>query len=108
MKIKNTNHAITALKNKLLEKFGASIEVYLFGSAARGDAKQGSDIDVLVLFPGKVNNALEEEIFGLAFEVELKHNVVFGIVVRSKSFWNSGRASVIPLYQNIQKEGIRV
>lgn len=104
----NIQKAINALKTRLTETWGRDTEIYLFGSAARGEAKQDSDIDVLILIPGDVNNALEEEIFGLAFDVELEYNVVFGIVVRSKTFWNSKRASAMPLYQSLQKEGIRV
>ena len=104
----NITSAIQAFKEKLIQKFGAETEVYLFGSAARGDAKHDSDIDILVLIQGNVNNALEEEVFDMAFDVELEHDVVFGILVRSKTFWNSSLASVMPLHQNIQKEGIRV
>lgn len=100
--------AVQALKEKLIQRFGAETEVYLFGSVARGDAQKDSDIDILVLISGNVNNALREEIFDLAFDVELDYNVVFGIIVRSKTFWNSSLASVMPLHQNIQKEGIRV
>lgn len=65
-----------------------------------------SDIDILVLVPGEVNNSIEEEIFGLAYDVELEFNVIFGIVVYSKSFWNSQVASYMPLCRNIKNEGV--
>lgn len=100
--------AIHALKEKLIQRFGAETEVYLFGSVARGDARQDSDIDILVLIVGNVNNALREEIFDLAFDVELDYNVVFGIIVRPKDYWHSKKAAVVPLHKSIQKEGIRV
>jgi hypothetical protein len=41
------------------------------------------------LVPGEVDTRLEELIFDLAYEVELKYNVVFGLVVHVKEFWAS-------------------
>lgn len=100
--------AVQELKQKLIERLGHKTEIYLFGSAARGDFGPLSDIDVLVLIPFEVNNSLEEEIFDLAYDVELECGVVFGIVVYSKEFWNSPTASFMPLHKNIEREGIAV
>ena len=38
-------------------------------------------------------------------DVELR---IFGIIVYSKDFWYSDRAVVMPLYKNIQREGLFV
>jgi len=62
----------------------------------------------LALFPGEVDTALEEEIFDLAYEVELENDVVFGVVVQSKEFWDSERAAVTPFHQNLQRETLRL
>lgn len=80
----------------------------LFGSVARGDSQRYSDIDVLVLLPGKVDNTLEEKVFDAAYDIELEYGVVFGIIVYAKDFWASDLAASMPLYQNIRKEGIPV
>lgn len=80
----------------------------LFGSKARGDAVEFSDIDVLVLLNRKIDNSLEEEIFSTAFKIELKNDVVFGIVVYSKQFWNSELGKAMPLRWNIDKDGVPV
>ncbi|MBI5187360.1 MAG: nucleotidyltransferase domain-containing protein [Nitrospinae bacterium] len=104
----NIKIAIEELKKRLIDKLGANTEVYLFGSVARGDFARSSDIDLLVLIDGEVNNSIEEEVFDLAYDVELQCNVVFGIVVYSRDFWNSRAASYMPLYKNIKREGARV
>lgn len=106
MPIIKIEEAISELKRRLINRFGSETETYLFGSVARGDYGPLSDIDILVLVPGEVNNSLEEEVFGLAYDIELEFNVVFGIVVYSKRFWNSKVASYMPLYINIKREGV--
>lgn len=106
MKRKNIETAINELKKRLVKRFGADIEMHLFGSVARGDYKYDSDIDVLVLIAGKVNNTLEEEVFDLAYDIELEYSVVFGIVVYQKEFWYSELGTSMPLYKNVQQDGV--
>lgn len=103
----NERKASQELKQKILERF-LDAEIILYGSKARGDDEEFSDIDLLVLLNREVNNSLEEEIFSTAFEIELKYDVVFGIVVYSKKFWNSKLGKAMPLHWSIDKEGITV
>lgn len=108
MNEKKIKDSIIELKEVLGNRFGSDIEVYLFGSAARKDYHPESDIDILVIFPGDVDTKLEEEIFDMAYDIELEYDVVFGIVVSSKEFWASEKAAVMPFYQNVQKEAMRI
>ncbi len=105
---KQIHSAVQELKSKLQGMFGKDIEVRLFGSAARGDYRKQSDIDVLVILPEKVDNAAEEKVFDAAYDIELKHSVVFGIVVYGREFWASEVAASMPLHQNIVRESITV
>jgi predicted nucleotidyltransferase len=105
---KQTNIAVQELKLKLLELFGEGIELRVFGSTARGDYRRHSDIDVLVLLPVRVDNTIEEKVFDKAYDIELKYSVIFGIVVYAKEFWASDLATSMPLYQNIQREGVSI
>ncbi|MCK4311379.1 MAG: nucleotidyltransferase domain-containing protein [Candidatus Cloacimonetes bacterium] len=108
MKKEYIQKSITSLKKRIKNNFGKDTEFYLFGSAARGDYKEDSDIDLLILLSRTVDNSIREEIFNNAFDVELEHNVIFGLIVHSKDFWNSEIARVMPIYQNIKNEGIKV
>jgi predicted nucleotidyltransferase len=105
---KQINMAVQELKLRVLELFGEGIELTVFGSAARGDHRRHSDIDVLVLLPVRVNNTIEEKFFDTAYDIELKYGVIFGIVVYAKEFWSSDLAASMPLYQNIQREGVSI
>ena len=101
-KVKN---AIQELKVKIEAQFG-NVEIILFGSTARGTAGYESDIDLLILVPCELNNSIEESIFETAFDIELKYDVIFGIITYSKKLWESPQAEAMPLYQNITLEGM--
>ena len=105
---KQINRAVQELKLKLRILFGEDVELRLFGSAVRGDYRKHSDIDIVVLLPGKVDNAIEEKVFDATYDIELKYGVIFGIIVYAREFWGSEVAASMPLYQNIAKEGIAI
>jgi predicted nucleotidyltransferase len=100
--------AIQALKQGLVHRFGTDVELRIFGSVARGDYREYSDIDILVVLPVPVNNAVEEQVFDMAYDIELEYGLVIGTIVYSKDFWYSDRAAVMPLFRNIQREGLSV
>ena len=108
MNKKDINKSIAQLKKTLSNRFGKEIELYLFGSVARNEYGPESDIDILVLVPGKIDTKLEIEIVHLAYDIELKYDVVFGLVVNEKEFWESEKAAVMPFHQNLQREALRI
>jgi len=100
--------ALRELRAMLNRTLGPEIELTHFGSTVRGDYGSASDVDLLVLLPFEPAIADEERIFDLAYDVELKYGVVFGIIVYSKAFWDSELARVMPLHKNIDREGVGV
>ena len=99
--------AVRELKRILDRKFPEA-EIILYGSKAREENIVFSDIDVLILINDEVNNSLREEIYSISYDIELEHNVVFGILVESKKFWNSSIAKAMSIHENIEKDGIPV
>jgi len=102
---KHTKQILFDLKSKILENYKL-VEMRLFGSTARGDRHIHSDIDIFV----RIINAdriIEEGIFDLAYEIELKHNCLIDIFVfddkklKGKYLWT-------PVYQKILQEGVVV
>jgi predicted nucleotidyltransferase len=108
IKNKDIRNAIGEFKQILIGQFGHGIELYIFGSVARDEYGVDSDIDILVLLPGIVDTDLKERIIDLAFDIELKYNVVIQIIARSKEYWKSERASFTSFHQNVQRDGILV
>ncbi|MCL5770675.1 MAG: nucleotidyltransferase domain-containing protein [Actinobacteria bacterium] len=103
----NEKKALLELKKKLLERFPL-VEIVLYGSKVRGDFDKESDIDVLIILKNKVDNSLREKIFSISFKIELKYDVIFGIMVETEDFWNSSLAKAMPIHWNIDREGILI
>lgn len=83
-------------------------EIYLYGSRARGDAKKASDWDLLILLnTNTVSFEYETKIMDDFYNIELETGEVIIPLVYSKSDWINHH-SVTPLYENIEKEGIRL
>jgi len=102
---KNEKAAIAELKKRVLEKF-PSAEFTLFGSVARGRATPESDIDVIILVDKFSEKKAEDEIITIAFEIDLKYDVVLSVVVNSKSDWNSSLTKEMPFYREVSKYGV--
>jgi len=104
----NIDTAIEELKDSLKERFGKGIELFLFGSVARGESSESSDIDILVLLKNPVSTSIEEEIFDIAYEIGLEYDIVFGIIVYTKKQWNRLSNIQSPLIVEIKKEGVKI
>jgi predicted nucleotidyltransferase len=75
--------------------------VALFGSKVRGDSKQGSDIDVLVIL-SREDRELRREILRQAARFSLKYDVLLSPRVIGADRWEKMRG--FSLYQNVQRE----
>ena len=103
----NEKNALQELKVIILARF-PDAEIILYGSKARGDSDEESDIDLLILVESLINSKLEEEIFHLSYQIELKYEVVFGEIIENKDFWNTPLANAMPLHRNIDREGVPI
>ena len=102
MTYKDKVAAITKQFRQAVEKKHNIIEMKLFGSFARGDYSKTSDIDLMVRLP-KVDRKIEEDLFDIAYDLELEHDCVIDVIVLPQDIGNN-----IMIYRNIQKEGIAV
>lgn len=93
---------VTSKFRALVEKKYKVLDMKLFGSSARGDFSRDSDIDIFVKLP-KVNREIEEDLYNIAYDLELEYDCVIDVIVISKKL-----ESNIPLYKKIQKEGLAV
>lgn len=58
-------------------------DLRVFGSSARGDRRAGSDFDVMVCLPD-CNRTIEENLFDIAYELELEYDCVIDLIVVSE------------------------
>ncbi len=88
-----------------IKKIDPQAEVILFGSRARGDFRNDSDWDFLVLLECPLTPGLKALILDNLYELELQRNAVISTIIHSKSEWED--LAVTPIYQTIKREGKR-
>jgi uncharacterized protein len=99
--------ALTEIKRRLLEKF--DIETFvLYGSFARGQADEESDVDLLIVTSKPLSRFERHEITNVVFEVNLQHDTNFSTLVVDRESWETGIISVLPVRDEILRDGIRV
>jgi predicted nucleotidyltransferase len=94
---------IQTLKRQLLP----NEKVILFGSQARGDAREDSDWDLLVLLNKEKKNFIEDnDNYGYPFtELGWDYGVAINPIVHTKNEWES-HPSI--LKYNVEREGIEI
>ena len=97
--------AIIDAARLLKERFSAR-EVILFGSKARGDDDEESDIDLLILTPLPVSWDERKAINDALFDIELKHGVVISNIIATDVEWNEGIFPVLPIHGEISEHGV--
>lgn len=83
-------------------------EVWLYGSRSRGDAREDSDWDVLVLSPKDTLSVKEEGVFiDHMTDLMIETGQVVHLFAYGKSDWH-GRHHITPFYQNVAHEAVRL
>lgn len=97
---------ITDTLSRELHKLPLDIEVWLYGSEARGDARPDSDIDLLVLFnKPEVHYADEDKIYDVTYPIELETGISINSYITSRAQWES---RMTPFRDNVLTDRVRL
>ena len=83
-------------------------EVILFGSKARGDFDEESDIDLLVLTSRRVDWREHDSMIDCLFELQLENDVVISLFIQTAEEWLHGIKGALPIKRAVDREGISV
>lgn len=96
---------LSKLRRGLEALYGERLDgLYLYGSYARGDARPGSDLDVLAILDAMGSPTAEiERTSRLCAEISLDHGITVSLLLRSVDRW---RAADSPLIRSVRSEGL--
>lgn len=83
--------------------------IIVYGSYARGDYNERSDIDIMILVSSSANEIkqYEDEILDFAFDLELEYGKILSPIIKNQDFFDYW-SDTLPFYQNVKKEGVKV
>ncbi len=96
---------VDQIKAYLNERYGQGIKkVILYGSYARGEATEDSDVDVLVLAdPSLKPSDVRESLSDLLYEILLDEHELVSVIVLPEDHFESRN---LPFMLNVRKEGV--
>lgn len=82
-------------------------KIILYGSYARGDYSENSDIDIMVLttLTDSEIERVESKIYDLAFDFLMDYGVDISVVIKNENQFNYWLGA-LPFYNNVQREGM--
>jgi len=103
----NIRKVLKKLKKELLRIYGESVEsIILYGSRARGDARDDSDIDILVVLNKDFNYSEMLRLSSqLVSSLSLENDVVISRAFVTKVQYDKLQ---IPFLMNVRREGVLV
>lgn len=115
MKSLKRSKLLTATDKALLERCREAIaridplaELILYGSRARGEGRQDSDWDLLVLIDGPATLRAEDKFRRQLYPIELETGAVLTVLLVNRADWQSPLYAAMPLCRNISREGLRL
>ena len=96
------NIFLDQIKSSILKE-DANAFLILYGSRARGDNKEDSDWDILILTSKNRNVKFENKIRDSIYEIELEHLQPVSAIILDQKEWQSMK--ITPFYHNVTTQG---
>ena len=96
------------VKDFSVERFGDKlVSVILYGSYARGDYEEDSDIDIMILvdMDAITLSRYQTEFSHFGTGVDLRYDVLTSFFLQDKNTFDSWK-NILPFYQNVIAEGV--
>ena len=102
--MKDNTHILQLIKTSVMTtEPDATLIVY--GSYARGDNREDSDLDILVLVnKDTVSRADQKRIKYPLYDIEFDSGIIISPLIFPKKEWESIHR-ITPFYENVQREG---
>lgn len=102
------NNILQQYVQEIMRIYGSHLKrVILYGSYARGDFREDSDVDIMILLD--ITDIESKEYFDRLIDTTFDFNLEYGLDIKpiaksSEHFWKW--VDIYPFYTNINKEGV--
>ncbi len=83
--------------------------VVVYGSYARGDYRDNSDVDIMILVDASDEEIKKRfnDVCDLAFEYEMEYGIVISPLVKNEEHFMRW-SETLPFYRNVRQEGMTI
>lgn len=103
----NQHVALSEVRRRVSAAFDVEA-IVLYGSAARGEADEESDVELLILTRLPLTRPTRHQITDLICDINLEYGTNFSSLVVDRNTWERSAISVLPIHDEILRDGIPV
>ena len=90
----------------MIKSVAPNSQTILYGSEARGEAKQNSDIDILILVDKDTVSPMEEDVITAPiYDLEIETGTIISPIVMTRKAWEAAKRKTV-FYYNVMKDGV--
>ncbi len=103
----NQKKALHYFKEKVTQKYNVT-SVIVFGSTSRGEAEEGSDLDVLLVTNEQLSHRERHVVYNIATEINWEFDTNISVTVVDDYNWEQGIYSIMRIKEEVQRDGVVV
>ncbi|MEW5898910.1 MAG: nucleotidyltransferase domain-containing protein [Bacillota bacterium] len=97
--------ALYEVKKELEKKYPVA-KTLVFGSVARGEADEESDLDILVLTERPMTHREKHDIYAIVTNINLSFDTNISVLVVCRESWENGLHSILPIKEEVNRDGV--